>query len=112
MSLRKIEIDFAAAPSSSRSRDVIKRSFIEPKEKTLPGKAEMAANVSRSIGKTAKAFFSGKKITVEHSLKDKRMKICEGCAWFIKKSQRCASCGCFVPLKAFLEEESCPVGKW
>lgn len=41
---------------------------------------------------------------------ERRIKTCEGCNHFT--GQRCRSCGCFVPAKAALAAESCPLGKW
>jgi hypothetical protein len=98
--------------SSGRKRGSLKKDFIKLDKKKLPSKKEMAANLAKSLSKTAKALVTGKKIKAEMSLIEKRTAICHGCAWFIKENQRCAECGCVVPMKVYLSEESCPVGKW
>jgi len=88
------------------------KNFIKSEEKRLPSKAKMASNFTKSVAKTAGAFVSGKKIVADISLRNKRIKICEGCPWYIKEKQRCAECGCLVPLKTYFEEESCPIERW
>jgi len=95
-----------------RERGSLKKDFIKVDKKKLPSKKQMAANLAKSLSKTTKALVSGKKIKAEMSLIEKRSAICRGCAWYIKESQRCAECGCVVPLKTYLAEESCPIGKW
>lgn len=43
---------------------------------------------------------------------DERFSICKGCPEFIKFSNQCKKCGCFMQLKTKLEEATCPEGKW
>jgi|7_EtaG_2_1085326.scaffolds.fasta_scaffold00338_2 hypothetical protein len=96
-----------------RKRTLSKKELIkEEPEKALPSKAEMAANLAKSLKRTVKAAASGDGVAAGLELKNKRTNICKGCPWFIKDSSRCAKCGCFVPLKAYLKEEVCPIGKW
>tara|TARA_R110000751_G_scaffold260477_7_gene359848 strand:- start:186 stop:545 length:360 start_codon:yes stop_codon:yes gene_type:complete len=95
-----------------RERSSLKKDFIKLEKKKLPSKRQMAANLTKSLSKSAKALVSGKKIKAELSLIEKRTAICHGCAWFIKENQRCSKCGCVVPLKVYLAEETCPVEKW
>ncbi|SVD72124.1 uncharacterized protein METZ01_LOCUS424978, partial [marine metagenome] len=82
------------------------------KELKMPSKLEMAKNVAKSIGKTTKAALSGMEVVAGAELVEKRTRICRGCPWFVAKGQRCAKCGCVVPLKAYFKEEQCPIGKW
>ena len=90
----------------------VRKDFLKTETKTLPSKLGMAASLTKSLSKTAKSFIAGGDISADVSLRKKRAKICEGCAWYMSKSQRCAKCGCFVPLKSYFKEEACPVGKW
>ena len=46
-----------------------------------------------------------------------RIRICQKCdrkdpAKWAKKSLWCLECGCYVPAKARVEKEVCPLGKW
>ena len=43
---------------------------------------------------------------------EERLKTCRGCEFFIKKSGRCAKCGCFMKFKTKLRAGKCPIGKW
>lgn len=105
MGLKKFNINSVDRKGSTRKRYIIK-------EKKLPSKREMASNLTKSLIKTAKALVSGDEISAVGEVREKRMKICKSCSWYIKEKQRCAHCGCVVPVKIFLKEESCPIGKW
>lgn len=41
-----------------------------------------------------------------------RLSICKGCEHFLKHTQRCSQCGCFMSLKTTLKQAKCPVRKW
>ena len=41
-----------------------------------------------------------------------RHEICKSCEMWIKKKDMCAECGCFIPAKAKVVLESCPLDKW
>lgn len=41
-----------------------------------------------------------------------RYKICEGCEHFLKRRQECLECGCYIPQKARVILDSCPLDKW
>jgi rRNA maturation endonuclease Nob1 len=41
-----------------------------------------------------------------------RLETCRGCERLFKPTMSCKECGCFVKLKARLEHDSCPLGKW
>jgi hypothetical protein len=43
---------------------------------------------------------------------DERFSICKGCPQFIKLSNQCKKCGCFMQLKTKLEDAECPIGRW
>ena len=104
----KVESD--RKPSDSRQRTLKKD--IKKEELELPSKAEMAKNVTKSLARTVKSFVSGDGISTSDKEREKRMKECQSCAWYIKDKKRCAKCGCIVALKTYLLEEKCPIGKW
>lgn len=41
-----------------------------------------------------------------------RIAICASCEHLIQPTFRCSKCGCFMKLKAKLEDAKCPVQKW
>ena len=41
-----------------------------------------------------------------------RIAECAGCDRLLKPTFQCKECGCFMKLKARLEEATCPIGKW
>ena len=97
--------------AENRKRTSFKK--IDKKEKLkMPSKIEMAKSLAKSVGKTAKAALTGMEVVAGGELLEKRTSICRACPWFIPKGQRCAKCGCVVPLKAYFREEECPIGRW
>lgn len=104
-----VNVDRSGFTNRSRSIKNLKKE--EPKKK-LPSKAKMVANLAKSLVKNTKAALSGDDLVADAELKNRRMDLCRACAWFIKDGQRCGKCGCVVPLKAYLAQESCPIGKW
>lgn len=40
-----------------------------------------------------------------------RIDICNSCEHF-SATRQCKKCGCFMDIKAKLEQASCPLGKW
>ena len=83
-----------------------------PAELKMPSKATMAKSLGKSFLKTAKAAVKGDKVVASSELALQRASICRACPWFEPKGQRCAKCGCVVPLKVYFEEEECPIKKW
>lgn len=43
---------------------------------------------------------------------EQRMSICMSCEYFLKPTQQCKKCGCFMPFKTKLKGAGCPIGKW
>ena len=104
-------VDTNRVKTSNRSR-VIKNLNKEEPEKKLPSKVEMASNLAKSLVKNTKAVLTGDDLVAPPEVKNRRMDLCRACAWFMKDTKRCAKCGCVVPLKAYLAQESCPIEKW
>lgn len=42
----------------------------------------------------------------------KRLEICNDCPRLFKKTWTCKECGCFMKIKARLENSECPLKKW
>ena len=51
---------------------------------------------------------------IKFEFTDGRIEICRGCEknYWIKKGLWCSICKCFVPGKARVENEKCPLNKW
>ena len=61
---------------------------------------------------------------VSQNTRAARLEICKGCEHFNKSTRSCGTllkkkkvkggtlCGCFMPAKASLKSEACPIGKW
>jgi len=45
-------------------------------------------------------------------LVDARLDICKNCEFYRARTNQCKKCGCFMKLKATLENAKCPLGKW
>lgn len=43
---------------------------------------------------------------------ESRTRLCKSCDHVDKVQKRCKLCGCFIPTKARMNTESCPIGKW
>lgn len=41
-----------------------------------------------------------------------RLNICNSCENYNKDTKRCKVCGCFMEVKVYLPEVTCPVKKW
>jgi len=48
----------------------------------------------------------------EEELKEKRLSICRQCPEYVSLTTQCKKCGCFMEMKARLENAVCPIGKW
>jgi len=121
MNNKKIEeIDVQSSASCSSYFEPVDKSYGTKEPKILskankikmPSRITMAKNLGRTLLNTAKAAVSGDKVIASTGLASQRMSICKSCPWFVSKGQRCSKCGCVIPLKAYFEEEKCPIDKW
>lgn len=48
----------------------------------------------------------------DKELIEHRLSICNQCPRFDKRLMRCRECGCFMRLKATLENAKCPLHRW
>ena len=81
-------------------------------KKEYPTKIQMAKNLGGSIKKNISTLLKGDKVAASDGKVKMRERICLHCDWFEKEKLRCIKCGCVVPIKIRLEEESCPLNKW
>jgi hypothetical protein len=121
MNNKKIEnIDLQSSASCSSYLEPVNKTYktkepkvlSKPDQVKMPSKMAMAKNLSKSLINTAKTAVAGGKVIASTDLASQRMSICKTCPWFVPKGQRCSKCGCVVPLKAYFEEEQCPIKKW
>ena len=57
-------------------------------------------------------LFNPQEAKVSEEVLEERLSICSGCPQFIKATKQCKKCGCFMKIKAKLENATCPLGKW
>lgn len=48
----------------------------------------------------------------EKEIRDSRYEVCLGCPSLFKPTRTCKECGCFMSLKTWLKDATCPLGKW
>lgn len=44
--------------------------------------------------------------------RDARFATCKGCERLFKPTASCRECGCFMALKTWLKDATCPLGRW
>lgn len=44
--------------------------------------------------------------------RNERLDICNGCDRLFKATKTCKECGCFMSLKTWLKDATCPIDKW
>lgn len=60
----------------------------------------------------AKDLVTGNLKLASSELAKERMAICDGCEVQNKALHICTACGCVIPVKARLQESSCPMELW
>lgn len=48
----------------------------------------------------------------DRTTRNERLDVCKGCERLFKPTRTCRECGCFMGLKTWLNNASCPIGKW
>jgi hypothetical protein len=83
---------------------------------TLPAPLTIAKNAASAAKRVITAAAAGHAVQVTEVEFQRRMTICIACENYIKETERCARCACFLTSqivgKARLATETCPVGKW
>jgi hypothetical protein len=54
----------------------------------------------------------GEAIIVSDKIFNERLQICKSCEKYDEQQNKCKECGCFVPAKAKIILDSCPLNKW
>jgi len=54
----------------------------------------------------------GQNLTVSDEVYAERVTICKGCPEYLELQNECRNCGCYIPMKAKIILDSCPLGKW
>lgn len=70
----------------------------------------MALNFALSVFNAANHAVKAKKILAPKPIIEERIKICKSCPSL--KQNRCQVCGCYIAVKAGMDVEKCPDGKW
>ncbi len=69
-------------------------------------------NQVRSVVSAAVGFVASGFAVASDDEKARRLEICKGCERYDDAAGRCKACGCFSAIKARIESQSCPEGKW
>lgn len=74
----------------------------------FPNPAKLVAAGCRIV----KAKFSREAVLLDQKSVDRRLAACAKCPHYAAEDEQCLKCACFVPIKAQLATEKCPVGRW
>ena len=94
--------------TDSEGKDVQVKVIQDEEEKSYPSLLQMGKNLTHSAINFTK---SGFKLASDDKI-NRRLAICSDCKLFDEKAERCTNCGCFVKVKARIDSDVCPVGRW
>lgn len=81
----------------------------------IKGAGVKVSHIAKGFTSLAVEIITGKEV-LKYARTDERIKICRTCEFkdWRNNNKRlwCGQCGCFVPAKARVEEEKCPMGFW
>ena len=74
------------------------------------GKTKKVLQKGKNIVKGYTALATGKK----YEFTDARIRTCRACEknYWIKRTLWCSTCKCYIPAKARVKDERCPLDKW
>jgi hypothetical protein len=81
-------------------------------EHDLPSTGEMAKNLFDTGKDILMGVVAGEGVMVDEAVKLARLDTCHACEFFIRDSERCSKCGCFMKTKTAFKKATCPIGKW
>lgn len=84
-------------------------------EPPLPSLAEQARHAARAAGRASVAALTRRPLRVPEPVRAARLAACRACDRYRPSDDRCGGaggCGCFVPIKAHLATEKCPLARW
>lgn len=67
---------------------------------------------TESLKTVAKNVVEGNDINVSDEVYAQRMSECQKCDKYIKATNQCGECGCFLAVKGRLNGMKCPLNKW
>lgn len=53
-----------------------------------------------------------KDFKISEDERNARLDTCKSCEFYLSTTTQCKKCGCFMPLKTWLKNSSCPMDKW
>ena len=68
--------------------------------------AKFSWDLIKYIGNNQESLFASDEIYRE------RLSICKSCDKYMELENECAECGCYIPMKAKIVLDSCPLEKW
>ena len=83
-------------------------------EKEYPSLVEQGKNLAKFSWDLINYIHKnqGSSLMVSDETYKERISTCKGCAMYDDLESRCRECGCFVPAKAKIILDSCPLNKW
>lgn len=86
-------------------------SFIDPNQ--YPDFWEQMKSFAEFTGKQVKQVSNNPgSLFVETEIQQKRIDICNTCAFFDKSQNRCRKCGCYMNVKVKFKSVQCPMKFW
>jgi hypothetical protein len=76
---------------------------------SLKDKFKMALKSAKTVTSNV---LEGKEFTVSDEVFKARMQACKACPKFLKATEQCGECGCFLAVKGRLAGMECPLDKW
>ena len=81
--------------------------------KKYPPLLEQGKNLVLTIGRIVDTIRDkNSQLVTPRKIYWRRIEICKNCSSCDQKQKRCMECGCFIPAKAKIAVEACPLGKW
>jgi len=84
-------------------------------EQKFPSIGEQTKNLAKfslDLIKYIQKNFGEKSFLVSDEVYNQRMEICKQCKSYCESEERCMECGCYLPAKAKVILDSCPLQKW
>lgn len=78
----------------------------------FPSTYEMLKNLLESGHDIIQGVVQGDAVFADDVTYERRLSICNTCEFFVKESQRCAKCGCYMTKKSAFKNLKCPLNKW